>query len=111
MIRDISFICLRICGQVFGSIVDTLFYSTYTLRVLKLNVIWEPLLRFWISKIVFGERRAVLDIIIEVDEEKVYFKKDTRTLLMDEIDQIETIDNKDKLKSLIRDIYVESWNK
>ena len=51
------------------------------------------------------------ETVIEVDEEKVDFKKDTLTLLMDEIDKIETIDNKDKLKSLIRDIYVESWNK
>ena len=49
--------------------------------------------------------------VIEVDEEKVDFKKDTLTLLMDEIDKIETIQDKDKLKSLIRDIYVESWNK
>ena len=49
--------------------------------------------------------------VIEVDEEKVDFKKDTLTLLMDEIDKIETIQDKDKLKSLIRDIYVESWTK
>ncbi len=49
--------------------------------------------------------------VIEVDEEKVDFKKDTLTLLMDEIDKIETIQDKDKLKSLIRAIYVESWNK
>ena len=60
LIRDTSFICLRICGQVFGSIVDTFFYPTYTLRVRNLNIIWEPLLSFQISQIFFGRIRIHL---------------------------------------------------
>ena len=46
--------------------------------------------------------------ILENEEELVDLAQDTVTLINNEIDLMEEVDNKDKLKKLIKDLYMES---